>query len=301
MSHSTLSIDWEDFGQLLCMYHYDKVTEPVNGALERQTSIMLDMMDETNCKATFFILGVTAKYRPALVKKIAAHGHEIAIHGQNHKAMFTLTPDEARKDLQESIDIVSGITGEKIYGYRAPFFSVNETNLYLLDIVADLGLLYDSSIFPKKMPRYGIEGFNEKDALYDLPNGKQIVELPLTIADYFNTKWAVSGGGYIRTMPKLIVNKIFRDFEKKQKDSMIYMHPYEFDTKTLDVRSNYPSGANYSKLKVHALNLRWNLFRNSIRGKIKELLKQHQFITCLQKATYVKENGISTKLLGRQE
>ncbi|MEO6490911.1 MAG: polysaccharide deacetylase family protein [Ferruginibacter sp.] len=301
MSYSTLSIDWEDFGQLLAMYHFDKVTEPVNGALERQTSIMLDMMAETNCKATFFILGVTAKYRPALVKKIAGAGHEIAIHGQNHKAMFTLTPEEARKDLEESMDIVSTITGEKIFGYRAPFFSVNETNLYLLDVLADLGLSYDSSIFPKKMSRYGIDGFSEQDALYDLPNGKQIVELPLTIAAYFNTKWAVSGGGYIRTLPKVIVNKVFSDFEKNKKDSMIYMHPYEFDTEVLDVRSNYPGGANYSRLKVHALNLRWNIFRNSIRGKIKDLLLRHQFITCLQKANYVKEKGISTELLGRKK
>jgi polysaccharide deacetylase family protein (PEP-CTERM system associated) len=262
---------------------------------------MLDIMDETNCKATFFILGVTAKYRPALVKKIAARGHEIAIHGQNHTAMFKLTPDEARKDLQESIDIVSGITGEKIYGYRAPFFSINETNLYLLDILADLGLVYDSSIFPKKMSRYGIAGFNEQDALYNLPGGGQIVELPLTIARYFNTTWAVSGGGYIRTMPKMILKKIFSDFKKQQKDSMIYMHPYEFDTQFLDIRSNYPQGVNYSKLKAHALNLRWNLFRDSIRGKIKALLSQHQFITCLQKANYVKESGNGAKLLGRKE
>ncbi len=301
MSYSTLSIDWEDFGQLLCMYHYNKVTEPVNNALERQTSIMLDMMDETNCKATFFILGVTAKFRPDLVKKIASRGHEIAIHGQNHIAMFTLTPDEARKDLQESIDIVTQITGEKIHGYRAPFFSVNETNLWLLDILADLGIEYDSSIFPKKMPRYGIEGFSDKDALYDLPNGKQIVELPLTVARYFNKTWPVSGGGYIRLMPKMLVNKIFNDFEKEQKDSMIYMHPYEFDTAFLDVRSNYPAGANYSKYKVHTLNLRWNLFRNSIREKIKDLLNQHQFKTCLNKANYVKANGNSTKLLGCTE
>ncbi len=301
MSYSTLSIDWEDFGQLLCMYHYNKVTEPVNAALERQTSIMLDMMDETNCKATFFILGVTAKFRPALVKKIASKGHEIAIHGQNHIAMFTLSPDEARKDLQESIDIVTQITGEKVYGYRAPFFSVNETNLWLLDILADLGIEYDSSIFPKKMPRYGIEGFSDKDALYDLPNGKQIVELPLTVARYFNKTWPVSGGGYIRLMPKMLVNKIFNDFEKQQKDSMIYMHPYEFDTAFLDVRSNYPAGVNYSKYKVHTLNLRWNLFRNSIREKIKDLLKQHQFKTCLNKANYVKAIGNSTKLLGRPE
>ena len=301
MSYSTLSIDWEDFGQLFGMYHFKDITAPVGGAIERQTSIMLDMLDETNNKATFFILGMLAKYKPELVKKIAARGHEIGIHGQNHTAMFTLTPAQARKDLEEAVDIVSTITGEKMHGYRAPFFSVNESNLYLLEILAELGLSYDSSIFPKKMPRYGIEGFSDKDALYDLPNGKQIVELPLTVANYFNKTWPVSGGGYIRLMPKMLVNKVFRDLEKQQKDSMVYMHPYEFDTKFIDVSANYPSGANYSKLKVLALNLRWNLFRNSIRDKIKNLLNQYQFITCLQKANYVKENGNSTKLLGRQE
>ena len=301
MSHSTLSIDWEDFGQLFGMYHFNEITAPVKGAIERQTAIMLDMLDETNNKATFFILGMLAKYRHDLVKQIAARGHEIGIHGQNHKAMFTLSPDEARKDLEESIHIVSDITGQKIHGYRAPFFSVNETNLYVLEILADLGIEYDSSIFPKKMPRYGIEWFSDKDALYDLPNGKQIVELPLTIANYFNKTWPVSGGGYIRLMPQMLVSKVFRDFHKQQKDSMIYMHPYEFDTESISVADNYPAGANYSKLKVHALNLRWNLFRNSIRGKIRDLLTQHKFITCLQKANYVKENGNSTELLGRKK
>lgn len=178
MSQCTLSIDWEDFGQLLGMYHFNQVTEPVRGSLERQTHIMLEMLEEAGCKASFFILGITARYRPELVKAIAAQGHEIALHGQNHKAMFTLTPDEAYKDIRECLDIVTGITGQKVNGYRAPFFSVNETNLYLLDILADLGLLYDSSIFPKKMPRYGIDGFNEADALYDLPGGNRSLNCP---------------------------------------------------------------------------------------------------------------------------
>ncbi|HMJ48007.1 MAG TPA: polysaccharide deacetylase family protein [Ferruginibacter sp.] len=299
MSYSTLSIDWEDFGQLYGKYHYKTITPPVTGAIERQTSVMLDMLDETSTKATFFILGMLAKYRPQLVKDIAAKGHEIAIHGQNHTAMFSLSPEDARKDLEESYKIVSDITGQKIYGYRAPFFSVNESNLYVLEILAEMGLVYDSSIFPKKMPRYGIEGFNDKDSLYDLPNGMQIVELPLTVAEYGRKKWPVSGGGYIRLMPGVLVNKVFADFDKRQKDSMIYMHPYEFDTEQINVASNYPPGEKYSKLKVLSLNLRWNLFRNSVRGKIKSLLEQHTFITCLQKANDVKKNGNSTKLLGR--
>ncbi len=301
MSYTTLSIDWEDFGQLYGKYHFGKITNPVNGAIERQTDIMLNMLDETNNKATFFILGMLAKDRPHLVKKIAAKGHEIGIHGQNHTAMFNLTPDEAKKDLEESYKIVSNITGEKIHGYRAPFFSVLEKNLYVLEILTDLGLTYDSSIFPIKLSRYGIENFEQNDSLYLLPNGKQIVELPLTVAEYFNKKWPVSGGGYIRLMPKFLVNKVFNDFKTKGKNSMIYMHPYEFDNQWIDVSSNYPPAKNYSKYKVVVLNLRWNLFRDSIRDKIKSLLTNNQFKTCLEKANYVKSNGNSPKLLGCTE
>jgi len=298
MSYCTLSIDWEDFGQLLGIYHFHKETPPAGGAIDRQTRIMLDLLDETGNKATFFILGMLAKYRKELVKEIAHRGHEIAIHGQNHIAMFTMNREEAGKDIKESMAIVSDITGEKIYGYRAPYFSINESNLWLLEVLAELGLEYDSSIFPIKMPRYGIEGFSDENTLYRLPNGQQIVELPLTVINYLGKRWPVSGGGYLRALPGVLIKKVFRDLKKRKVDSMIYMHPYEFDDQKLDVRSNYPEGASYQRLKVLALNLRWNLFRDSVRPKMRSLLNEHRFITCLDKTKYVKANGISTELLG---
>jgi hypothetical protein len=102
-------------------------------------------------------------------------------------------------------------------------------------------------------------------------------------------------------MPQMLVNKVFNDFSNAGKGSMIYMHPYEFDTEKISVAANYPENANYSSLKVQALNLRWNIFRNSVRGKIKRLLQEHEFITCKQKAQYVKEIGISSELLGRSK
>jgi polysaccharide deacetylase family protein (PEP-CTERM system associated) len=298
MSKATLSIDWEDFGQLFGKYHYQNITEPVNGAIERQTDIILDLFDETNNKGTFFILGMLAKYRPGLVSKIDSRGHEIALHGQNHDIMYKLSPEEARKDLDESYKIVTDIIGKKIYGYRAPFFSIKKSNLYFLELLADFDFTYDSSIFPMLMSRYGIENFNENDALYELPNGKSLVELPLTVTSYLGKKIPVSGGGYIRLMPKELVNKVFKDFQKCNKDSIIYMHPYEFDTHKIDVSSNYPAEVSRTSLKVLTLNFRWNLFRSSVHEKIKDLLTQHQFITCKEKASYVKSNGNSSKLLG---
>ena len=290
MATSTMSIDWEDFGQLFGKYHYGNITEPVNGAIERQTKIILDLLDETDTIATFFILGMLAQYRKGLVKEIAARGHEIALHGQNHVAMFTLNPDEAKEDLITSLKIVTDIIGAPIYGYRAPFFSIIKENLYLLETLAELGFDYDSSIFPVKLSRYGIADFSSANTLYRLPNGKDIVELPMTTANFLKKDWPVCGGGYIRLMPSALINKIFKNIDAKNIDSMIYMHPYEFDTETIDVASNYPANAKFS-VKTGLLNFRWNLFRGSITKKLRDILKQHNFNTCHQKALSIKEKS----------
>ena len=296
MANSTISIDWEDFGQQYGKYHFGKVTEPVHGSIERQTRIMLELLAETNTKATFFILGHLAAFRKNLVKDIAAAGHEMALHGQNHEAMFTLNHQQAKEDITASYKIVTDITGQAVYGYRAPYFSIKKENLWLLEILADTGLTYDSSIFPMELPRYGIAGFSPYDTLYKLPNGKEIVELPMTTASFMNRTWPVAGGGYIRLMPEVLIKRVFKNFEKSRKDSMIYMHPYEFDSQKIEVSSNYPAGANYSKLKVGALNLKWNMFRPSVTGKIKTLLQSHNFITCQQKAELIKQNSKATSL-----
>lgn len=296
MAKATMSIDWEDLGQMYGKYHYGKITEPVRGTIERQTKIILDLLDETDTKATFFILGALAKYRPELVKQIAGRGHEIGLHSQNHDVMFTLTHTQAKEDITTSHKIVTDIIGAPVYGYRAPFFSVKRENLYLLEILADLGLLYDSSIFPMALPRYGIKGFPQKDALYTLPSGKEIVELPMTTALLINKPVPVSGGGYMRLMPAPLIKKVFRNLQAREKDSMIYMHPYEFDSRPIDISSNYPQGEGYSKIKVAALNFRWNIFRPSIVGKLRSLLKQHYFITAREKAEYIKNNTLAVPL-----
>ena len=295
--YCTLSIDWEDFGQLFARYDYGIEAAPL-AAIDRQTNIILDLLDETGRKATFFVLGMLARYRPELVKRIAARGHEIAIHGQNHEMMFNLSRDEARQDLETAVKTVSDITGAPVYGFRAPFFSVRQTNFYLLELLTELGLIYDSSIFPVTLPRYGVAGFNDQDALYRLPNGQAIVEIPLSVISFLGRQWPVSGGGYIRAMPAALVGAVFRRLSAEGVDSVIYMHPYEFDTRPLDVSANYPAGAGYSRLRVLGLNVRWNLLRSSVVAKVRSLLKEHQFITCLERAKNVIGQGISSELLG---
>jgi polysaccharide deacetylase family protein (PEP-CTERM system associated) len=284
----TLSIDWEDFGQLLGRDRFGVVTPPVGHAIERQTEIILRLLDDTEKKATFFILGMLAKFRPALVKQIAAAGHEIGLHGSQHLDMRKLTRSECEADLRDSQKLVTDIVGKRVYGYRAPYFSVDTSNLHVLEILAEIGITYDSSIFPMKLRRYGIANFNTDDALYRLPNEREIVELPLTVAPAFGRRIPVAGGGYVRLFPRFLLNRIFRRLHRGGRNVMLYMHPYEFDSDAIDCTTNCPPGARYPALQGFVLNRKWNLFRRTIHGKIKTLLERYDFITCQEKAEYVK-------------
>jgi polysaccharide deacetylase family protein (PEP-CTERM system associated) len=297
----TLSIDWEDFGQLLGRDRSGVLTPSLPKTIDRQTDIILEMLNESGKKATFFVLGMLANHRADLVKKIAAEGHEIGLHGQHHINMRTLTREQAFNDLSDAKKLITDIIGGPVYGYRAPYFSVDESNLYVLEILSELGLLYDSSIFPLKLKRYGIDNFPKEDALYRLPNGKEIVELPLTVGKFNGKDIPVAGGGYIRAFPKFFLNRMFKKLNDQQQNVMLYMHPYEFDTRRIDCSTNYPPDMNFSKAKTFLINLRWNLFRNSIRGKLKSLLNQYEFITCLKKAEYVKTSTHSPGILGRPQ
>jgi len=297
----TLSIDWEEFGQLLGRDHTGVVMPAVPGTIDRQTDILLSLLDETGKKATFFILGMLAKDRPDLVKKIAAEGHEIGMHGQHHIRMNTLSYREAYDDLSDAYKLVTDIIGAPVYGYRAPYFSVNETNLYVLEILSELGLVYDSSIFPVKLKNYGIANFPAGDALYRLPNGKQIVELPLTIMNWREKRLPVAGGGYMRAFPGFVLKRIFRKLDAEKKNVMLYMHPYEFDNRRISCSTHYPPGKGFSKPKTFLINIRWNLFRGTIYNKIKNLLQEYHFITCLKKAEYVKNHSHSPGVLGRPQ
>src|ERR671918_242028 len=62
--------------------------------VEKNTNRILDLLDEYETKATFFVLGWVAERYPALVQTIQKHGHEIASHGYSHRRIYTQTPDE---------------------------------------------------------------------------------------------------------------------------------------------------------------------------------------------------------------
>lgn len=293
----TLSIDWEDFGQLINR-DYGGGLEKVSSDIERQTKVILDLLDKNNAKATFFVLGILAEKRKSLVKEIFAKGHEIALHSYTHPFFSQIDLKESFKELQTSKDIVEQIVGNPVKGFRAPYFSIVEKNLNVLDQLVELGFEYDSSIFPKKMPRYGIDGFGSENRIIQTPGGNSIVELPITLCQ---SKWGelpIAGGGYMRILPKPMLKYFYRKMEKEKCSPMIYMHPYEFDTKRIDIASCFDQSIKISPIHHTLKNLKWNLNRKSITPKIDYLLGHHKFATCIEKSNYVKQKTIGSTILG---
>lgn len=220
-----LTVDVEDWPQSTL-----DLSLPITERAATNTRAMLDLFARHNVRGTFFILGLLADKYPEIVCEIDAAGHEVASHGCSHKAVFQIGPDAFRDELIRSKEQLEDLTGKPIVGYRAPDFSITDQSLWALDILAEQGFLYDSSVFPVRMRRYGIGGFER--GIHRLANG--LVEVPMSTVLFATRRWPVAGGGYLRLLPAWLTALAMRRLEAERKPAIIYLHPYEIDATELD-------------------------------------------------------------------
>ena len=189
--------------------------------------LILDLLDEHKLRGTFFCLGWIAKKHPHIIKRIDAAGHHIGTHSYLHQLAYEQTENEYRKDLSDSIKILSNLIGKKIDAYRAPGFSIKKTNLWAFDVMAEEGIRYDSSVFPANRAHGGLPQFTtDQPCKVITRKGYKIIELPMNTASLFGQKFVFSGGGYFRLFPEWYLKKLFMS----QKYVMTYFHPRDFDT-----------------------------------------------------------------------
>ena len=147
---NALTIDFEDW--------YQGLEIPMAGwpgyedRIERSGRRLLEILAEAGVRATFFVLGPVAEKHPELVREIAAAGHEVGTHGYSHTLVYRLSRDDFREELRRSIHLLEDLTGTPVLGHRAPFFSITKESLWALDVLAECGIRYDSSIFPVDAP-----------------------------------------------------------------------------------------------------------------------------------------------------
>ncbi|SIS47599.1 XrtA system polysaccharide deacetylase [Neptunomonas antarctica] len=195
--------------------------------VEENTDRILALFAIYNVKATFFTLGWLAERYPQMVQRIVEQGHEIASHGWDHRRATSQSKDEFRQDIVRAKAMLEDVSGQVVKGYRAPSYSICEENLWALDILADEGHLYSSSIVPIKHDHYGMPGASR--FAFMAADGR-LLEIPVTTIPIFNRNINCGGGGWFRLFPyaftRWALNQVNND---EGMPCNFYFHPWEID------------------------------------------------------------------------
>lgn len=228
---NALTVDVEDY------FHVSAFAKSINQTdwdnlplrVEKNTQRLLDLFDEVQVKATFFVLGWVADRNRTLIQEIAARGHEVACHGYSHQLVYNQTPELFREETIRSKNLLEDIIQAPVRGYRAASYSITKDSLWALDILAEAGFEYDSSIFPVRHDRYGIPDAKEIPHVLKTPQGHSLVEFPLSAAKIFKYKLPVAGGGYFRLYPYVLTKAGLSQINHRQQPFIFYLHPWEID------------------------------------------------------------------------
>ena len=228
---NALTVDVEDYFQVSAfaksVNQNDWDKHPLR--VEKNTRHLMDMFDEARVKATFFVLGWVADRHRGLIKEIAERGHEVACHGYSHQLIYKQTQKVFREETIRSKELLEDISQMPVRGYRAASYSITRDSLWALDILAEAGFEYDSSIFPIRHDRYGIPDAEDVPHILRTPGGHSLIEFPLSTAKIFNHKLPVAGGGYFRLYPYALTKAGLRQINHRQQPFIFYLHPWEID------------------------------------------------------------------------
>lgn len=262
---NVFSCDVEDWYQA-----YFKA-ERVSERCYANTVTCLEILAEHDVRGTFFVQGLVADQRPEVVRAIQDAGHEIQSHGYSHRLTWDLGPDGFRDDLDRSVKVLEDITGRKITGFRAPCFSIGREEWWAFEIMGELGLTYDSSIFPMRTRRYGLP-FEPGYSIIrpDSPGAAAIEELPVSVLGEGRFRLPVGGGGYLRLVPASLLTGALRRINRADRPFVLYCHPYEFDPDEFKKMS--AAVPLYRRLHQQA-------FRSSVPRKIAALFRSAPFTT----------------------
>ena len=229
-----LSFDLEDCDQILARRLGNPDWDRPWEGFERQLGHALDLLDSLGAKATFFVLGMTARNHPDSVRELASRGHDIAAHGFDHRPVFTQSPEEFRRDVEGSLELIHSLTGSRPIGYRAPAFSLGRETPWALEVLADLGFRYDSSLYDSPRHPHRLSGIPHAPCRIDLTSGRHLWEFPIAVARWGRLRLPVGGGSYWRVLPPVVLRACLERGGKGE-GLPLYFHPYECDDRPLNL------------------------------------------------------------------
>jgi len=264
--HNIMSVDLEDY---YCDLEFEKWGLFEDRVVEN-TNKILDLFEKYDVKATFFTLGYIAEKFPELIKEIDMRGHEIASHSYFHQDIRKISKERFEEDIKKSIVVLEGIVGKKVFGFRAPYFSIDKKSFWAMEILSKY-FKYDSSIFPVKTPLYGISNAPRNIYKPNLTNPSiedsksNLIELPLATHKIpIIGNIPIAGGFHLRFLPYFYIKYGLNKINENGNSFIFYIHPKDLDP-------------NMPRIKEYAWHYYHNL--NGATKKFKKILEDFQFVT----------------------
>ena len=189
------------------------------------TDRILNFLSEKNIKGTFFCLGWLAEHHPAIIKRIHDEGHQVGCHSYQHQLSTRFTPKSFRADTEKAKSLIEDAIGAKVECFRAPGFSITKNNIWAFEVLGELGIKYDCSIFPAHHDYGGMPDYGTPEPSIISVNGVKIKEFPINIKRIAGKSIVFSGGGFFRLFPYYLIKKWANNSEYM----MSYFHPRDFD------------------------------------------------------------------------
>jgi len=257
---------------------WDRTVIPPTRRVVENSHRLIDILGRQGARATCFVLGSVAERFPVLVKDFYAEGHEIATHGYGHRAVYTLTPEEFVADVRRARTIIEDIIGERVLGYRAPYFSITQQSTWALPLLAELGFTYDGSTFPLHRRYYqfpnwaGCPDGGRFPHVLTYPQGR-LIEVPCTTVRVLGQNLPLAGGALLRFCSVGIFCWAIRYANKRGWPAVFYLHPHDLDAEEL----RRPVAGE----SLHTRFLRWffRLGREGNSRKLEEITSRAQFVS----------------------
>lgn len=224
------TVDVEEYFQVVALSPYAprKAWTSFESRVEPAIDRLLDLMAAHGATGTFFTVGWVAERHAAMVKRIAAAGHELASHTYDHVRVTHQTPKAFRTSIRRTKQVLEDLTGAPVLGFRAPSFSIVRGTEWALDLLIEEGHLYDSSLFPVSRGGYGYAGGKRDPHWIDRKSGR-IAEIPPATLQVFGKTLPAAGGAYFRILPPQLVHAALRSSESRGVPGTFYIHPWEWD------------------------------------------------------------------------
>lgn len=267
-----LSVDVECWDWIICR-KLTGGTIPHSRHVPSSVDRLMTLFAAKKARATFFVVGALAEAFPEVVRRIDEAGHEVAAHGYSHRPITGLTRQDFRDEVRRSVETIAGIIGKPVIGFRAPEFSIVAETVWALEILAECGIAYDSSIFPFAGPRYGMPDFPPQAVRIDL-GGRSIIEMPPSVARVWGRNLPVAGGGYFRLLPYGVTRRAVERVREDGRPFVLYLHSYEFEPRRL---STYGFPRPLDPWAASKVRMASNLRKGSVHGKLERLLETFRF------------------------